>query len=529
MYDNQSVSIHRLAMPTGARVRGRRLAVAALILALVPLVIGFARYLLVLRQTIPYPYELDYGEGVVWQQMREIVAGQGYGRIDVFPSIVFNYPPVYHLVTAMFASASGMDQLAAGRLISAVATVATAGMIALIVTHINKAEGGGRLSWMCGLIAGLLIFSMMPVLHWSRFMRVDMLALFFGFGGLFFGLQALNRPKSIHLAALFFVAAIFTKQTSLAAPVAVFATFLFLRPRTAWAGIATGALAGCATLGVLVWQTSGGFIDHIILYNINRIEFSRLQWIAAMVGQHALYIGVAAVAIGQQVYRRRERYRHCSGINDFRRALANSPGDVRFAMLALYLLLATLMLITIIKSGSTYNYFMEWLCIIALFVGLALGGVGPKASDDDTLAQSTLLAVALPLAVALQALMLPDVPQDMWRISGPRQVELDRLSQMVRTAPKPIISDDMVMLVRSGKTVQWEPAMYSELGLNGVWDERPFIAKIRHGDFSFFITRYDGNDAIYHGCYNPKVAAAIAVAYPVTLRLAGYTINLPRS
>jgi 4-amino-4-deoxy-L-arabinose transferase-like glycosyltransferase len=529
MHDNQDLSIQDFAVVVDTRAHARWLALTALIVALLPLIIGFVRYLMVIQQTIPYPYELDYGEGVVWQQMREIVAGHGFGRIDVFPSIVFNYPPVYHLVTAAFAGASGMDQLAAGRLLSAIATIAIGGMIALTVSHITKADGGGRLSWICGLIAGLLIFSMMPVLHWSRFMRVDMLALFFSFAGLYFGLRALNQPKSIHVAALFFVVAVYTKQTSLAAPVAVFATLLFLRPQTAWAGIATGALAGFAALGVLIWQTSGGFIDHIILYNINRTELSRLQWVVTMFSQHALYIGVAAIAIGQQVHRRLPAYRDSAGLAAFRDTLASNTGDIRIVMLILHLLLATVMLVTIVKAGSTYNYYMEWLCLIALFVGLALGDVERRASGDDSLAQPTLLTIALPLAVALQAYMLPDVPQDSWRMDAPRQVELDRLAQMIRTAPKPIISDDMVMLVRSGKTVQWEPAMYAELGYNGIWDDRPFIAKIRNGDFSFFITRYEGTDAVHHSSYNPKVAAAIATAYPVVRKLGGYTINLPAS
>src|SRR5690348_11443274 len=50
------------------------------------------------------PHQLDYGEGIVWQQMRMIIDGQGYAPLKPFPAIVFHYPPVYHLTTWVVAS-----------------------------------------------------------------------------------------------------------------------------------------------------------------------------------------------------------------------------------------------------------------------------------------------------------------------------------------------------------------------------------------------------------------------------------------
>ncbi|WP_293882365.1 hypothetical protein [Sphingomonas sp.] len=505
----------------------RSLAAVALLVALIPLLVGLVRYCMIIHGTILYPYELDYGEGIVWQQMNAIVAGHGYGPIDVFPSIVFHYPPVYHLLAAGLATATGLDPLAAGRLLSIMATLATGGVTVLIVSRVATANGADRLAWICGLIGGLLIFSMMPILHWSRFMRVDMVALLLTLAGLYLGLRALSQPRAVHLAALCFVAAMFTKQTSLAAPIAVFATLLFLRPRTAWAGIATGAASGCAALAVLVWQTNGGFLDHILLYNINRIELGNLRWVVTMMTQHALFIGVALCAIGQSVVRGVRDYRHCQGFGDVRRTLTANPGHGQSIILLVYFLLTTVMLLLIVKQGSTYNYFIEWLCAVALFAGLAVSDAAVLAAGKIDAGRSILVPLVLPLAIGLQAILLPDTPLDAWRMTTAHRAEMDRLSALVRAAPKPIISDDMVVLLRSGKTVQWEPAIFSELGLMGVWDERPFIAKIHKRDFSFFITRRVGPDALNTGSFNPKVAAAIAAAYPVVRVVAGYSINLP--
>ena len=94
---------------------------------------------------IRYPWELDYGEGIVWQQMRWIFTDKAYGPIDQFPAIVFHYPPLYHAVTAISAGALGTDELATGRAISLLSTMAAAVASAMLVGLLLKgrANRGG--------------------------------------------------------------------------------------------------------------------------------------------------------------------------------------------------------------------------------------------------------------------------------------------------------------------------------------------------------------------------------------------------
>ena len=58
------------------------------------------------HKTLSTPH--DYGEGIVWQQMRNIVAGQGYTPLGVYPAIVYHYPPVYHLVVHLVGLSLGV-------------------------------------------------------------------------------------------------------------------------------------------------------------------------------------------------------------------------------------------------------------------------------------------------------------------------------------------------------------------------------------------------------------------------------------
>jgi hypothetical protein len=74
----------------------------------------------------------------------------------------------------------------------------------------------------------------------------------------------------------------------------------------------------------------------------------------------------------------------------------------------------------------------------------------------------------------------------------------------------------------------WEPAIFAELASKGIWDERPFIARVRRGEFAFFVTRGDRGGVLFQNRYTPTVADAMDAAYPVRRRMAGYVLHLPR-
>ena len=93
----------------------------------------------------------------------------------------------------------------------------------------------------------------------------------------------MTRPPLIVASAALFVAAVYTKQTSIVAPAAVFLTFLLLRPRLAWALAASCVVIGLVVLGALQLATDGGFVRHIFLYNVNRFDPSRLPSILAAI------------------------------------------------------------------------------------------------------------------------------------------------------------------------------------------------------------------------------------------------------
>ena len=509
--------------------RTRLWVASAFIFALLSTGWVFGQFLVESFAVVSFPGQLDYGEGIVWEQMRLMLAGRGYGAIDGLPAIVFHYPPVFHLVTAALSGATGFDQLAVGRSVSIGSTLLIGLFAGLIAAKTVRAEDPVRTAWICGLVAGLTIFCFSPIALWAPLMRVDMLSIALSFAALLVAMAALTRPVLIYASALLFVAAVFTKQTAIVAPAAVVLTYLLLRPRLAWLLAASCLVMGLAVLGALVVATDGGFVRHVFLYNANRFDAAQLPSILVAIVLHSLFVAAVVIGVAARLRARLPLYRGAGNIAGLRQRLLAAPGDAFFVMIVVYAVLAFLMTFSIAKSGSSINYFMEWMAVLAILLGIVARDAANSAFGKVPAPSKRLFADPsfLPLMIGLQALV-SGPPADYVKHRTPaRLAELTALETRVRSAPRPIISDDMVLLIRSGVAVQWEPAIFAELASTGTWDEMPFVERVKAGQFAFFITSGVRGERLFDSRYNPAVADAMDAAYPVKRPVAGYTLHLP--
>jgi hypothetical protein len=501
-----------------------RLALAA---AAIALLLNFVSYAVTAAHAIGYPYQLDYGEGIVWQQMRLILAGRGYAPIDGFPAIVFHYPPGFHMGAGMLAGLTGIDQLAAGRALSFGSTLVLAGFVAATVAHLAAEDAERTPRLVGGLLGALVVFTFLPVQFFSFLMRVDMLSFALGFAGFYFGLRSVTRPKAIYVAAVLFVAAIYTKQTAIAGPASVFLVLLFLRPRTAWTGIATILAVGLTALATLSWITDGGFLRHIVTYNLNRLDWHNLGAIRKVLQIHSVYLGITLFGILAWSRRLPPRYFREGRWKHLHEQLVSSPGFAARLMVLIYLALTTLMLVSAMKSGAYVNYFIEWCCVIATFVGIAQIDTAALACGRPAIAKSRVWSVLVTTAVAVQTLFLLGNADQRFAPGISDRTEPAQLAALVRAAPGPVIGDNMVAILRGGKPVIWEPAIFAELASLGMWNERPFITRIDAREFAFFITLGKPGDWLFDSRYSPEVTKALVTSYPVERRLDGYILYFP--
>lgn len=479
---------------------------------------------------VRYPSELDYGEGIVWEQMNKIVSGHGYGPINGFPAIVFHYPPMYHLLTWMLSSATGTNALAAGRALSAFSGIAAATVAGLITAQLVE-NSSRSVRCLCGATAGLVALSCLPIVLWAPMMRVDMVASALTLAGLYLAMHAVKRPQFIYSAAIAFVAAVYTKQTMIAAPAAVFLTLLWLRPQSAIRGIITCLALGFLMLGTLGVETEGGFWRHIFLYNVNRFEPSRFILIPSQIGVHFLFVIIAVFGLVSTVTSLINIFVKTRRVSEVGERLPADATIVRSIIAGSYFFFSSVMLILVGKIGSNINYFVDWFFALSIFSGVALrqavGATNKIGTVRNIPYYKLVLSVVIPVFIAGQAILLP-VPTKWGPIDRPgHQAELQRLVTRIRAAERPVISDDMVSILQAGKNVVWEPAIFAELSATGLYDERPIVRMIRNKDFAFFVTEGDRGSRLFNQRYSPAVAQAMADAYPRRQNLAGYVLHLP--
>jgi hypothetical protein len=506
---------------SGSQAALRWLSLGLIAIMIAALAVHFIVYLHYAFTAVIYRYELYEPEGIVWQQAMLIPGPRMYGDINRYPFIVFHYPPLYHLVVRAVA-ALGIDPLAAGRGISLLASLATGALAGAFAFRLTRNDSGPRASLAGAATAGLTFFCFYPVVVMSPLMRVDMLAIALSFLGVWCATRSLSSVWLPCVAMVLFVLAAFTKQTCVLGPLATMIVMALVNPRRALKVFCFGLVLGGAALATLNWITDGGFLRHVVLYNINR--FSLTLAVEEIRGQASQFIFVvlAFIAVVTE-WKRLASGRAWKSVASFRNDLASNQSLQLMAVLTLYLGLSTCALIELGKSGGGLNYFVEWMGILSVLIGTLVTAVVRWQfvnADGGARRSATAAGLLLPILILAQMRPLP-ASWDFGFNDVAQQRDLDGLVARIRDASRPVLSDDMVLLMRAGKFVPWEPAIFTELASTGRWDERQIIDLIEAHYFAFVITRADDDR------YTPGVAHAIETAYPRTEPHGGLTVRLP--
>jgi hypothetical protein len=495
----------------------------------VALVVHFVFYARYALSAVRYPFELDYGEGIIWQQALLIPSDRMYGDITRFPFLVFHYPPLYHIVIRGLA-ALGCEMLVAGRSLSVVCAILT-GVLVAALTHDVTGPGNVRAVRLTGsAVAGLTVFCCWPVVFWSPYMRVDMMATMLSCLGVWFAGRSSRRPWLLWVAVLSLVCAVYTKQTSIAAPLAIMLVFIRADRRRTLNAFGFGLIVGLTAFLVLNWTTNEGFVRHLLIYNLNRISlWLAVSSLSQQAAGHAVFLAmtVGGLLVGSRALAGREDDKHPVSS----RSRTDQRGAARLmAVLMLYLAFTTFMLSALGKSGAALNYFIEWMCVGSIMIGvLVVSSLSHVFADDrepTAKRRPALSALLIPAALLVQITILPAG----WDFGGgdrERLAQLDALVVRINAARLPVLSDDMVLLLRAGKQVPWEPAIFAELAGTGRWDEQHALDMIAKRAFAFVITEGNPGDLIYDSRFSPAMDRAIRESYPRIEHQGGRTLHLP--
>jgi hypothetical protein len=466
------------------------------------------------------PFEHDYAEGIILYQILHIFnLGQAYRLISEYPHIVFHYTPLYH-VTANLLGRTGLDTVVAARMISVAAMLALGVVCAALVWAFIPQRAGQPVRYAAALSGSACALFAASVASCGFSVRSDMLGEALSAIGLWTFVRSRDRGPMLWLAFALFTAGIYCKQTLISAPSACLIAALLISRRWFAEGISVLLVLGGGALGLLSWATRGKFLLHIFVYNVN--PFS-LKQAAEMIGQHVMTtwpVWVAGLAMIGLASSRFWLLRRRIGT-----VLRRSVRARILFCVALFTLFGMVLSLSTGKAGSAPNYFLEWDTGIAVLAGLFVGVVlAQQRAAVVTPAQWAALLLPLLWVLSTAPVAYRDVHPSAFMRAEDQLLSscYSQLIPLIRAEPGPIISEDMMLLVKANKPIPLETAIFHVLADEGIVHQEPMLARLRRQQFPAIILIHELDDV-----FTSAMARTIADRYYVTQQIGPYRLYRP--
>lgn len=466
---------------------------------LVFLGISLANYWNLARQTVLFPYPVDYGEGPLLDQVMRLLQGENIYR-NTFaepPYTISNYPPLFLLAQVPFAKVFG-PAFWYGRAISILGALLAALFIGLTLYTLTG-------DWIASVIGGVLLLAYPYTQYWSVLNRIDLLALMFSWAGIFAAVRWHERRWGIPLAAILFIAAVFTRQTyALAGPAGVFAWLLLQRRfRQALTLAALTGGIGLALFLLVNGLTRGGFYLNIVAANVNPFYWQTVNRnMVEILTNSFLLLFIVGIFL-----------------------IAERTGDhTRTWPLVLpYVIAGTLSAITVGKDGSNVNYMLEMTAALCFGTGAGLAWIGRNA---------WLRALGVVVMILQVNTFIGWTRADYNGRIDEKITQADdiaRLAELVRNTDGMILADEyMGLLPLAGKRIYFQPFEYKMLADGGIWDEKPFLQAIADHKYSMILQYQPYTWPAVVSRWTPAMRAQVRASYGQERTIAYNWVFLPK-
>ena len=395
------------------------------------------------------PVQSNYEEGNVLNAAVRITHGlTPYPDPRAYPNVLNPYGPVPYYLMAIPVKFWGLSFTVPRLLILGCGV-----LISLLLVLLVRCWAE---SWLLALGFGLFYLCTRTVHNWLFLLRVDLIAAVLTLAG--FCVFAL-RPRRWAWAVLLFAAALFTKQTALAAPAAC---FLYLLAQKEWRRAAAFAalLAGLGTTGLVamhVW-THGAFTFMMFRAHPDPSSLRHLWMVIGIAAPGLLLVaplGLALLLVARE----------------------------KFLLARLYLILATaLVLITASKEGSSPNHFLEPLAVYCLCAALTY-------QQMKSLPQVQRVLPLIPVGLGIAALYFVGVGTETRLHHAELLSGCPDIYQYVRAAPgQRILSEDISAVLLSGKPVQVSnPFVYTQLVEHSGFSKEPVEGLVERQEYDLIV------------------------------------------
>lgn len=411
--------------------------------------------LIVLLQSAPLvrlPFEIDYGEGLMLEGALRIHDHQPlYPSPYGFPVVLHDWGPVAY-VAATLALPGGQPSYPSGRVLVVIASIALAALVGVLLKRWTGS------SWIA-IAFGLVLLTLPGFRFWLYLFRIDVIAIVFSVLGL---LLYDRNEKRWFWAVPWFVLAIFSKYTVVAAPLAVFSHLLLKRrTRDAIAFAAAMSLA-CLLIFAILQATSGGwFVFHMFSTHSDRYSILQFFALAGLVWLSAPLVSGLAVWQVAQDFRMRQ-----------------------WSLASIYFAASCVTSLSAGQFGSTTNHFLEWMVASCMCAGLGFAQLAvnvPKRLGPI----AVLLSVSVLMGVVLQS------RSKLQPTAG--LADCAQAYSSIRTFPsKAILAQNPGPLVVTGKPVMVsDPFVYTHLVMHGRWPDTRIEQLVKQRYFGLIVMADD--------------------------------------
>jgi hypothetical protein len=390
--------------------------------------------LMTVVQRAGLPYQLDYEEGNILNAAVRLTRGLSpYPNPHLLPSVINPYGPVLYLIEAALVKVFGVTFFP-GRILVILSGIAVAALIAFILQRETK-------SLAVAIAFGALFLCSPFVQFWWPLLRVDLVGLALTLAGL----AVFHRnPCRAWTTAAFFLAAIYTKHTLLAAPAACFVWALFNQQRKA----ATRLLIAGVTIGAITLIIGEITTHGVLAFALFRTHPDPYRWseypsaLRQVADATPLFVLLAVILF----------------IGDVRQKKLSLP--------ILYLLFSALAVLTIGKAGSNSNHLLELIAALCVAAGASFNYLVEFEGIRQLIPAVVVLLIASQTVNGSRALAFV-----------PRESAGEQVISLIRRQPGPyILSENTGAVVLAGKTpLISNPFVYTQLVKYGGWSDNQLV------------------------------------------------------
>ena len=395
---------------------------------------------------LPYPFQLDYGEGYNLYFAHLWTNGWSWD-ITQEPYLTMIYGPVYLGILGSLAEWFGMEFLPA-RIVMAAATGVSCLFVGLIAYRIGKSR-------LIAVVAGLLPLGHPIIRSWSIQTRADPLAVMFSIIGVWIAVR-FKDSKWFWLAPLFFAISFYTKINV----IGIVAVGVFLLWGKEWKKLAgfAGLTGGLILVPMAIYPQ---MFHHLVTYNGMQFWEHLIQLTMPI---NIFLIPLVGLLILALYYVKK-----------------NGISEVALWMAASIVICSVFLL----KKGSSTNYYIEAIYAICLAGALGFPYVVERVREKlrwKYAAFAVAGVMLLPLVANKSPLAFP--------FPGEGHSEaMATVQAMIADTNEPIPTENAGVVVRAGKKLLIEPMLFTYMANAGVWNESGYVRDLGEQRFDYIVLR----------------------------------------